>query len=535
MTVRDSPTSLDQEAARLELLRAILLDDAERADGQLFLRTLGPKVGSTRRPGPEYFVADPHEASRIAVSHAERFDVYVGGMTRHPYPSGSISGRKDCCRRGRLVWADCDTDHALDRLASFPHPPTFLVESGGRTDSGRAKVHAWWRLDEPLAVPDHEQLLSALIAWLGSDPAARDASRVLRVPGTRHLGADRGVACVARADTVPLAAMRDTLSGTHEVVRAGCDPPPRGEGAGGLTGLLAAPPVGEDSGRNDWLVQVAGHLVRRHSSWGAARGAILEANRERLTHPLSAEELEDTVLASARRYWEDAHPKGLAGGTESPAEAKLLALTEGWALPSPAVKVEIWGRSPTSPVDVYLADQTKISIDEVQHTGKLAVLCQVLMARTGGRTLGPATAKQAELLRLQQILWQLADIQVEHDARAEVIEWVPRGLLASELRRTASRLGLGVPRAEALEAFAARCPLEPVGALVAALERAERHGAPLAPALAALATDARAERARATRDHAARAAPKIQLVIALLLVPAVLLLVGAALAGALLG
>ena len=71
-----------------------------------------------------------------------------------------------------------------------------------------------------------------------------------------------------------------------------------------------------------------------------------------------------------------------------------------------------------------------------------------------------------------------------------------------------------------------------MAALVAALQRADRHGAPLAPALAALAADARAARARAVREQAAKAAPKIQLVVALLLVPAVMLLVGAALAAA---
>ena len=66
-------------------------------------------------------------------------------------------------------------------------------------------------------------------------------------------------------------------------------------------------------------------------------------------------------------------------------------------------------------------------------------------------------------------------------------------------------------------------------ALAAAVRRAERHGAPLGPAVAALAAGARAERGRRVRDRAQRAAPKIQLVVALLLVPAVLLLVGAGL------
>lgn len=108
------------------------------------------------------------------------------------------------------------------------------------------------------------------------------------------------------------------------------------------------------------------------------------------------------------------------------------------------------------------------------------------------------------------------------------------GLLAAELRVAAERAELGVPRREALEQLTARAPIPGTRALVAAMHRAERHGAPLAPALQALATDARAEHARCLKEEAARAAPKIQLVIALLLVPAVMLLVAAALVGGLL-
>jgi tight adherence protein C len=107
------------------------------------------------------------------------------------------------------------------------------------------------------------------------------------------------------------------------------------------------------------------------------------------------------------------------------------------------------------------------------------------------------------------------------------------GLLGRELRTTARELALGVPSTQALEDLAARCPVEGVIALVAALQRAERHGTPLGEPLAALAAEARAQRARALLDAAARAAPKIQLVVALLLVPAVMLLVAAALVDAL--
>jgi tight adherence protein C len=102
------------------------------------------------------------------------------------------------------------------------------------------------------------------------------------------------------------------------------------------------------------------------------------------------------------------------------------------------------------------------------------------------------------------------------------------GVLAAELRALAATVDLGVPRAAALERLAARAPLAAVAALVAAIGRSDRHGAPLAPALTALAADARAERGRRLAEQAAKAAPKIQLVVALLLVPAVMLLVAAA-------
>lgn len=101
------------------------------------------------------------------------------------------------------------------------------------------------------------------------------------------------------------------------------------------------------------------------------------------------------------------------------------------------------------------------------------------------------------------------------------------GLLAGELRVCADLIELGVPRTRALERLGARCPLPGVLALIAAMQRTERHGTPLAPALAALAADARGERARHVADRAAKAAPKIQLAVALLLVPAAMLLMAA--------
>ena len=110
-----------------------------------------------------------------------------------------------------------------------------------------------------------------------------------------------------------------------------------------------------------------------------------------------------------------------------------------------------------------------------------------------------------------------------------------RGLLAREWRTAAVEVELGVPRERALAGLAARCPCEGVGALVRALERGARHGTPLAEALAAQAGEARAAHARRLAERAAKAAPQIQLVVALLLVPSVLLLIAAALLASFMG
>lgn len=147
-------------------------------------------------------------------------------------------------------------------------------------------------------------------------------------------------------------------------------------------------------------------------------------------------------------------------------------------------------------------------------------------ARTRGRTMA---AEAPDVLDLMRVCIEAG--RTPTAAMAEVGRRHP-GLLGRELHRAARELALGHPHQHVLAQLADRCPIEEVATLAVTLRRAERHGAPLAPALTALAADARAARARAVREQAARAAPKIQLVVALLLVPAVMLLVGAALASA---
>ncbi len=99
------------------------------------------------------------------------------------------------------------------------------------------------------------------------------------------------------------------------------------------------------------------------------------------------------------------------------------------------------------------------------------------------------------------------------------------GALGAEIDRVLRDLSLGTPRAEAYRALVERTGAPELAQTVGALLQAEELGAPLSAALEGQAEALRVARRQAARDRAARAAPKIQLVVALLMVPAVLLLV----------
>ncbi|UJA19852.1 type II secretion system F family protein [Thermoleophilia bacterium SCSIO 60948] len=102
------------------------------------------------------------------------------------------------------------------------------------------------------------------------------------------------------------------------------------------------------------------------------------------------------------------------------------------------------------------------------------------------------------------------------------------GPLAVELAVTVAEVEAGVPVAAAVERLRKRVPGAEIGALAAALERSRRYGSPLADQLATQAAGLRVDAKRRLDERAARAAPKIQLVVALVLVPSVLLMILAA-------
>ena len=255
-----------------------------------------------------------------------------------------------------------------------------------------------------------------------------------------------------------------------------------------------------------------------------------------------------------------------AGALASPG---IVGLVAGARLPrGPAANVGIallgrlgrgfGGRAPRGLAGRIAAAGLDVAVGDVMAVKAGAALAGLaatlpLLATAPGRTgivllvAGPATGflapdawlRRRASRRARAIDNELADVLdllrvavaaglAPQRALAEVGARHP-GVLAAELRRAAGRAALGIPRETTYRELERRCAAAGVPALVAALTRADRHGAPLAAALAAAARTARARAASRAAEAAARAAPQIQLVVALLLVPAVLVLVAAAL------
>lgn len=99
------------------------------------------------------------------------------------------------------------------------------------------------------------------------------------------------------------------------------------------------------------------------------------------------------------------------------------------------------------------------------------------------------------------------------------------GVLGQEVAAVLRDLSLGAARRDAYRALVERTGAPEVARTVGALLQAEELGAPLSRALQGQADALRAARRQDARERAARAAPKIQLVVAMVMVPAVLLLV----------
>jgi hypothetical protein len=123
-------------------------------------------------------IATEHYMRRLADKNADGFNVYVcmnallpGAKSRTKADIGSI----------RTVYLDFDDDGQakVDKVMSstLVPKPTFVLESSP------SKFQVIWSLRDEITIQHQEALLSALISNFGGDPACKDSTRVLRLPG----------------------------------------------------------------------------------------------------------------------------------------------------------------------------------------------------------------------------------------------------------------------------------------------------------------------------------------------------------------
>ena len=128
-------------------------------------------------------------AAAAAITRLARHtDVYVGCAPRRGVPGGL-----DAVARVWVLWADCDSEDAVERLAAFTPAPAIVVRSG--TGENR---HAYWPLTDPLDVAHASSANRRLAHALGADTGAvTSAAAILRPPGTLNYKHDPPTPVVA--------------------------------------------------------------------------------------------------------------------------------------------------------------------------------------------------------------------------------------------------------------------------------------------------------------------------------------------------
>lgn len=146
--------------------------------------------GHTTRPHNIWINADATAPDLLATYAAwaakEGSAVYVipGTVAAHG------QARAEHVQQMQTALVDLDSGNVEAKLAHLAFhlgDPTLVVESGGRTAEGQAKLHAWWRLSEPASGADIAllcHLRGEMAAKVGGDPHFRSAHQPIRVPGT---------------------------------------------------------------------------------------------------------------------------------------------------------------------------------------------------------------------------------------------------------------------------------------------------------------------------------------------------------------
>lgn len=160
-------------------------------EGFVPFRSFSEKGNSNRRPPSNIWVkADDHiveEALKFAKLTNQRstaFYVIPGTVGKV-----GVACSQDVMQMQTLLIDidEGDTDHKLAELTATIGEPTMVVESGGITELGHAKLHIYWRLDKAVMGNNLQQLLKLrqqIAKIFGGDSHFKSAHQPIRVAGS---------------------------------------------------------------------------------------------------------------------------------------------------------------------------------------------------------------------------------------------------------------------------------------------------------------------------------------------------------------
>jgi hypothetical protein len=168
------------------------------AAAETFLEAIGLNLATTHLRaivaggGPAEKLPPGHtpEAEAARRQHAEQLQASGYSLYFHPN-GGPTDADVQACTLLFIEWDNLPIDEQLRRPAELNLPPTTAsLETGGKS------VHHYWRLDQPMAPDAWRELMRRLITLCESDPACKNPSRVMRLPGSHYWPKDDSIAQV---------------------------------------------------------------------------------------------------------------------------------------------------------------------------------------------------------------------------------------------------------------------------------------------------------------------------------------------------
>ncbi|WP_375331657.1 AAA family ATPase [Candidatus Tisiphia endosymbiont of Temnostethus pusillus] len=161
------------------------------SEGFIPLRSFAEKGNNNSRPPSNMWIKADDEVvehaanfAKLANQRSSAFYVVPGTVSK-----AGVAGSIDVIQmQTLLIDIDVgDTESKLTNLTAALGEPTMVVESGGITDSGHAKLHIYWQLTKAVTGDDLQKLLKLryqIALVFGADTHFKSAHQPIRVAGS---------------------------------------------------------------------------------------------------------------------------------------------------------------------------------------------------------------------------------------------------------------------------------------------------------------------------------------------------------------